>query len=215
VRKKHASVVQAPFRQGNWIPKPLLSILWAMRSSDPVRTSKNRFATESSDVKEPVGAEPALTHISKVNAFVPKAVAGTMAADASAALLRMILPAGAAQGAEGDGVAMTDTDGIRDRDNEGERDGDAAVDKEGDADTAAHAAFVQANVCVWAAVRGRLASTCSDAPSSSSVCVAARSWQLVLSPQSSTRLVKTTDCSGVGAERPTCQNSLGPVPPEL
>ncbi len=55
-----------------------------------------------------------MSHISIVNAAAPKAVAGTTAGDASAALLRKMLPASRVHGAEGDGVANTDADGMRD-----------------------------------------------------------------------------------------------------
>ena len=101
---------------------------------------------------------------------------GTTAGDTSAALLRKMLPADAAQATEGDGDAMVvDEDCMRDLDRDGERDGDAADDSDGEADTAAHTAFTHANVCVKALVSGTLESTCADAPRSSSVCVAARS----------------------------------------
>jgi hypothetical protein len=143
-----------------------------MRSSDPGNATVD---TEKNDVQSPAGAAAALTHISRVNADVPKTVAGTTAGDASAALPRKMLPAGAAQATEGDGDAMVDEDCMRDFDREGERDGDAADDSDGEADTAAHTAFAHANVCVKALVSGTLESTCADAPRSSSVCVAARS----------------------------------------
>jgi hypothetical protein len=95
---------------------------------------------------------------------------------------------------------------------------EAKLDTDGDTGgiAAPHAAFTQTNVCVWAAVSGKLASTCADAPRSRNVCVAARCAQFG-EPQvpSSTRLVKTTDCSAVGAASVTCQNSSPPLPSEL
>jgi hypothetical protein len=116
--------------------------------------------------------------------------------------------------------ALADTeiaDSTRDRDCEGESDGDAASVGDGDANTAApvHVAFVQANVCVRSAVNCSTASTSANAPSSSSVCVAARVWQLGGLQKNPPRLVKTTDCNTVGTRSVTCQNSLVPLPREL
>ena len=92
---------------------------------------------------------------------------------------------------------------------------EAKLDTDGDTSgiAAPHAAFTQTNVCVWAEVSGRLASTCADAPRSSSVCVAARVWQKSHT-SSGARFVKTTEESIIGAASNTCQNSSGPVPPE-
>jgi hypothetical protein len=181
-----------------------------MRSSDPCDAT---VEMESSDVQSPAGDVAALTHISRVNAAEPNAVAGTRAGDASEALIRRMLPACGVHATDGDGVAVTAADVMRDGDCKGERDGDDVGNSDGDADTAAHAALSHANVCVWAAVSGRLASTCANAPSTSNVCVVARSWQLVGPlPQSPTRLVKTTDCSTEGVASVTCQNSLELVP---
>ena len=73
-----------------------------MRSSDPgVATVE----MERRDVQASAGGVLALTHISRVKAAVPKPVAGTTAGDASEALFRRMLPAGAAQGNEGEGEA--------------------------------------------------------------------------------------------------------------
>ncbi len=155
-----------------------------------------------------------MSHISIVKAAVPNTVEGTTAGDTSAALLRKMLPADAAQATEGDGDAMVvDEDCMRDLDRDGERDGDAADDSDGEADTAAHTAFAHANVCVKALVSGTLESTCADAPRSNNVCVAARFWQKSQT-SSGARLVKTTKDSIVGAASNTCQNSSGPVPPD-
>ena len=111
------------------------------------------------------------------------------------------------------GVVLRPTVGDTDVDGGSEAltDADAVIDRVGDAGTAAHAAFAHANVCVQLAVSGTLASTSADAPSSSSVCVAARAWH-ALQARSSARLVKTTDCSAVAAASVTCQNSLADQP---
>ncbi len=109
----------------------MFSMFWPMRSSDPEDRIDD---TESSDVQTPAGPVVGFTHISRVNADVPKAVAGTPAGDASAALLRRTLPAGAAHGADGDGDALTDTDGMRDADVDAERDAVRDVDLDADLD---------------------------------------------------------------------------------
>jgi hypothetical protein len=95
-----------------------------MRSSDPAVAA---VEMESSDVYEPAGAVAALTHISRVNAAEPKAVPGTMAGDASPALLRKMLPEGAAHGADGDGDALTEADGIRDAERDADTDAEEIV----------------------------------------------------------------------------------------
>lgn len=77
---------------------------------------------EKRDVQAPAGGDLALTHISRVKAAVPKAVAGTAAGDASAALLRRMLPAVAAQGSEekGEAVTLGEAVGLAEGGNEGE-----------------------------------------------------------------------------------------------
>jgi hypothetical protein len=85
----HVPVLQLPPGQGKRTPKPWPFIFWAIRSSEPGLAA---VETDSSVVKVPAGGALALTHISRVNADVLKAVAFTREVDAAAASLSTMLP---------------------------------------------------------------------------------------------------------------------------